>query len=84
MSDYHGRCRSILVTAKEHVLFGELMNPEFVPLFPNNLGTDLYNGILPNIILQSLPLNEKGSVIVQVALTKVGCTYVWGPRSRIS
>ena len=67
-------------TAEEHVLLDELMGPEFVPLFANLLGTDPYGGILPNTILQSLPPNEKGSAIVQAALTKVGCKYVWGAK----
>lgn len=67
-------------TAEERVLLEELMGPEFVPLFANLLGTDPYGGILPNTILQSLPPNEKGSAIVQAALTKVGCKYVWGAK----
>ena len=67
-------------TAEERVLLDELMGPEFVPLFANLLGTDPYGGILPNTILQSLPPNEKGSAIVQAALTKVGCKYVWGAK----
>lgn len=67
-------------TAEERVLLDELMSPEFVPLFANLLGTDPYGGILPNTILQALPPNEKGSAIVQAALTKVGCKYVWGAK----
>lgn len=67
-------------TAEERVLLDELMGPEFVPLFANLLGTDPYGGILPNTILQSLPPNEKGSAIVQAALTKAGCKYVWGAK----
>lgn len=67
-------------TAEERVLLDELMSPEFVPLFANLLGTDPYGGILPNTILQSLPPNERGSTIVQAALTKVGCKYVWGAK----
>ena len=67
-------------TAEERALLDELMGPEFVPLFANLLGTDPYGGILPNTILQSLPPNEKGSAIVQAALTKVGCKYVWGAK----
>ena len=67
-------------TAEERALLDELMGPEFVPLFANLLGTDPYGGILPNTILQSLPPHERGSAIVQVALTKVGCKYVWGAK----
>ena len=67
-------------TAEERALLEELMGPEFVPLFANLLGTDPYGGILPNTILQALSPNEKGSAIVQAALTKVGCKYVWGAR----
>ena len=67
-------------TAEERALLEELMGPEFVPLFANLLGTDPYGGILPNTILQFLPPNEKGSAIVQAALTKVGCKYVWGAK----
>lgn len=67
-------------TAEERALLEELMGSEFVPLFANLLGTDPYGGILPNTILQALPPNEKGSAIVQAALTKVGCKYVWGSR----
>lgn len=67
-------------TAEERALLDELMSPEFVPLFANLLGTDPYGGILPNTILQALPPNEKGSAIVQAALTKVGCKYVWGAK----
>lgn len=67
-------------TAEERVLLDELMGPEFVPLFANLLGTDPHGGILPNTILQSLPPNEKGSAIVQAALTKAGCKYVWGAK----
>ena len=67
-------------TAEERALLDELMGPEFVSLFANLLGTDPYGGILPNTILQSLPPNEKGSAIVQAALTKVGCKYVWGAK----
>ena len=67
-------------TAEERVLLDELMSLEFVPLFANLLGTDPYGGILPNTILQALPPNEKGSAIVQAALTKVGCKYVWGAK----
>lgn len=67
-------------TAEGRALLEELMGPEFVPLFANLLGTDPYGGILPNTILQSLPPNEKGSAIVQAALTKVGCKYVWGAK----
>ena len=67
-------------TAEERVLLDELMSPEFVPLFANLLGTDPYGGILPNTILQALPPNEKGSAIVQAALTKVGCKYVRGAK----
>ena len=67
-------------TAEERALLDELMGPEFVPLFANLLGTDPYGGILPNTILQSLPPNERGSAIVQAALTKVGCKYVWGAK----
>ena len=67
-------------TAEERTLLEELMGPEFVPLFANLLGTDPYGGILPNTILQSLSPNEKGSAIVQAALTKVGCKYVWGAK----
>ena len=67
-------------TAEERVLLDELMSPEFVPFFANLLGTDPYGGILPNTILQALSPNEKGSAIVQAALTKVGCKYVWGTK----
>ena len=67
-------------TAEERALLDELMGPEFVPLFANLLGTDPHGGILPNTILQSLPPNEKGSAIVQAALTKAGCKYVWGAK----
>ena len=67
-------------TAEERALLDELMGPEFVPLFANLLGTDPHGGFLPNTILQSLPPNEKGSAIVQAALTKAGCKYVWGAK----
>lgn len=67
-------------TAEERVMLAQLMGPEFLPLFAKLLGTDPYGGILPTAILQSLPLNEQGSAVVQAALTKVGCKYVWGSR----
>lgn len=67
-------------TTEECAMLDELMGPEFVPLFANLLGTDPYGGILPNAILQNIPPNEKGSAIVQAALTKVGCKYVWGAK----
>ena len=65
-------------TADERAMLNDLMSPEFVPLFANLLGTDPYGGVSVNGILQSLPPNTHGSVVVQAALTKVGSKYVWG------
>ena len=58
----------------------DLMRPEFVTLFANLLGTDPYGGTAPSVILNNRPANAKSSAIVQAALTKVGCKYVWGSR----
>ena len=67
-------------TAEERAMLHDLMRPEFVTLFANLLGTDPYGGTAPSVILNNLPANAKGSAIVQAALTKVGCKYVWGSR----
>ena len=67
-------------TAEERAMLHDLMRPEFVALFANLLGTDPYGGTAPSVILNNLPANAKGSAIVQAALTKVGCKYVWGSR----
>ena len=67
-------------TAEERAMLHDLMHPEFVTLFANLLGTDPYGGTAPSVILNNLPANAKGSAIVQAALTKVGCKYVWGSR----
>ena len=67
-------------TAEERAMLHDLMRPEFVTLFTNLLGTDPYGGTAPSVILNNLPANAKGSAIVQAALTKVGCKYVWGSR----
>lgn len=67
-------------TAEERAMLHDLMRPEFVTLFANLLGNDLYGGTAPSVILNNLPANAKGSAIVQAALTKVGCKYVWGSR----
>ena len=67
-------------TAEERAMLHDLMRPEFVTLFANLLGTNPYGGTAPSVILNNLPANAKGSAIVQAALTKVGCKYVWGSR----
>ena len=67
-------------TAEERAMLHDLMRPEFVTLFANLLGTDPYGGTAPSVILNNLSANAKGSAIVQAALTKVGCKYVWGSR----
>ena len=53
----------------------EMMSPQYYSLFAQLLGVDIYGGVDLTQIISNLPLGEKGSAIVEAALTRLGHPY---------
>lgn len=78
--DYRAGAEIFWFDEAEMEMLELLMGPEFVPLLAALLGTDPFDGAHLEEILGALPPNERGTAIVQAALSKIGCKYVFGAR----
>ena len=61
-------------------LLEEMMSPAYTKYYAALIGVDLLGGADYTEIISHLPSNSKGADVVRVALTKLGCPYVWGAK----
>ncbi|MGI5848521.1 MAG: NlpC/P60 family protein [Christensenellales bacterium] len=62
-------------TAEQIQIADEMMSPQYYSLFAQLLGVDIYGGADLTQIISNLPPGEKGSAIVEAALTRLGHPY---------
>lgn len=62
-------------TAEQIQIANEMMSPQYYSLFAQLLGVDIYGGADLTQIISNLPPGEKGSAIVEAALTRLGHPY---------
>ncbi len=62
-------------TEEQMELAEELMSPEYYTLFASLMGVDITGGADLTQIISNLPLGERGTVIVEAALTRLGHPY---------
>lgn len=57
-----------------------MMEPQMLPLYAELVGVDVYGGADLTQIISGLPAGKMGTDVLNVALTKVGSTYVLGAK----